>query len=124
MRRWVLTANLGNLLIGASKTFTGFSEDLSSAGSTVCTSGAYLHKHNPWVDFSNVSSASSQPFTSFPTNFTTLLTISFVIPNLNDDMHDGTISQADTWLQNNLGAYIPYDLLRNAGQARSVWRDH
>jgi hypothetical protein len=39
-------------------------------------------------------------------------------------MHDGTISQADTWLQNNLGAYIPYDLLRNAGQARSVWRDH
>ncbi|MGB9120915.1 MAG: hypothetical protein WCE73_09870 [Candidatus Angelobacter sp.] len=34
-------ANLGNLLIGASKTFTGFSEDLPSAGSTVCTSGAY-----------------------------------------------------------------------------------
>jgi phosphatidylinositol-3-phosphatase len=32
----------------------------------------------------------------FSTNFTTLPTISFVIPNLNDDMHDGTISQADT----------------------------
>jgi len=74
-------------MIGASKTFTGFSEDLPSAGSTVWTSGAYARKHNPWVDFPNVPSASNQPFTSFPTNFTTLPTISFVIPNLNDDMH-------------------------------------
>jgi len=114
IRRWVLTANLGNLLIGASKTFTGFSEDLPSAGSTVCTSGAYARKHNPWVDFSNVPSASNQPFTSFPTNFTTLPTISFVIPNLNDDMHDGTISQADTWLQNNLGAYIQFVKTNNS----------
>ena len=95
--------------MGASKTSTGFSEDLPSAGSTVCTSGAYARKHNPWVDFSNVPSASNQPFTSFPTNFTTLPTISFVIPNLNDDMHNGTISQADTWLQNNLGAYARID---------------
>jgi acid phosphatase len=100
------------------------------------------------VDFSNVSSASSQPFTSFPTNFTTLLTISFVIPNLNDDMHDGTISQADTWLQNNLGAYVQFVktnnsllivtwdeddgtaatiFLRSSSEcrsSRSVWRDH
>src|SRR6267142_2557362 len=118
IRRWVLTANLGNLLIGASKTFTGFSEDLPSAGSTVCTSGAYARNHNPWVDFSNVPSASNQPFTSFPTNFTTLPTISFVIPNLNDDMHDG---RRRRWHKQQP---YSYNLLRNAGQARSVWRDH
>ena len=100
-----------NLLIGASKTFTDFSEDLPSAGSTVCPSGAYVRKHNPWLDFSNVPSTSNQPF---PTNFTTLPTISFVIPNLNGDMHDGTISQADTWLQNNLGAYIQFVKTNNS----------
>jgi phosphatidylinositol-3-phosphatase len=105
IRRWVLTANLGNLLIGASKTFTGFSEDLPSAASTICTSGAYARKHNPWVDFSNVPSASNQPFTSFPTNFTTLPTISFVIPNLNDDMHDGPIKSVRTHRSEQPAAY-------------------
>src|SRR5215813_13786392 len=52
-------ANLGSLLIGAGKTFTGFSEGLPSAGSTACASGAYVRKHNPWVNFSNVPSASN-----------------------------------------------------------------
>ena len=48
----------------------------------------------------------TSPLRVFLLTSPTLPTISFVIPNLNDDMHDGTISQADTWLQNNLGAYI------------------
>ncbi len=57
--------------------------------------------------------ASNQPFTSFPTNFITLPTISFVIPNPNNDMHDGTISQA-ALLQNNLGAYIQFVKTNNS----------
>jgi hypothetical protein len=105
---------LGSELIAASKTFTGFSEDLPSVGSTICTSGAYARKHNPWSDFSNVPTASNQPFTSFPTDFTTLPTISIVVPNLNDDMHDGTIAQADTWLQSNLGSYIQFAQTHNS----------
>jgi acid phosphatase len=73
----------------------------------VCTSGAYARKHAPWVNSSNVPGADSVPFTSFPSssNFASLPTLSFVIPNLNDDMHDGTVAQGDTWLQNNLSAY-------------------
>ncbi len=106
--------NLGSLLIGAGKTFKGFSEDLPSAGSTVCTSGAYARKHNPWSNFSNVPTADNLPFTSFPTDFTTLPTISIVVPNLNDDMHDGTIAQGDTWLQNNLGAYVNFVKTHNS----------
>jgi acid phosphatase len=31
-----------------------------------------------------------------------------VIPNLNDDMHDGTIQQGDSWLQTNLLAYATW----------------
>src|SRR5262252_6264054 len=102
------TANLGSEVIAAGKTFIGFSEDLPSVGSTICTSGAYARKHNPWVNFSNVPTSSNQPFTSFPTNFTTLPVISIVVPNLNDDMHDGTIQQADTWLQTHIDPFVQF----------------
>lgn len=107
-------ANLGSEVIGAGKTFTGFSEDLPSAGSSICTSGAYARKHNPWSDFSNVPANSNQPFTSFPTDFTTLPVISFVVPNLNDDMHDGTIQQGDSWLQTHIDPYVQFAKTHNS----------
>jgi hypothetical protein len=108
------TENLSSELAAAGHTFTGFSEDLPSAGSTVCTSGAYARKHNPWVNFSNVAASANQPFTSFPTDFTTLPTVSIVVPNLNDDMHDGTIAQGDTWLQQHMNAYIQFAQSHNS----------
>ncbi len=108
------TENLATELVAAGRTFTGFSEDLPSAGSTVCTSGEYAEKHAPWVNFTNISTSSNQPFTSFPTDFTTLPTISFVIPNLLDDMHDGTIAQGDTWLQQHLNNYIQFAQAHNS----------
>jgi phosphatidylinositol-3-phosphatase len=48
------------------------------------------------------------PFTSFPADFSTLPTVAIVVPNLNDDMHDGTIRQADTWLQKHLDPYVQW----------------
>ncbi len=100
--------SLESELITAKKTFTGYSEGLPSVGSTVCRSGKYARKHVPWTDFSKDLAADNQPFTSFPTDFTKLPTVTFVIPNLNDDMHDGTIQQGDSWLQNNLLAYVTW----------------
>ncbi len=108
------TANLGSELLGAGDTFKGYSEGLPSTGSTKCSSGAYARKHSPWVNFSNVPASDSVPFTSFPTDYSTLPTLSFVIPNLDDDMHDGTISQADTWLNNNLSAYAAWAQSNNS----------
>ncbi|WP_084703976.1 alkaline phosphatase family protein [Phaeacidiphilus oryzae] len=107
-------ANLGSELLAAGRTFTGYSEGLPSAGSTVCTSGAYARKHAPWVNFSNVPGSDSQPFSAFPTDYSKLPTLSFVIPNLNDDMHDGTIAQADTWLKNNLSGYATWAQTHNS----------
>ena len=40
--------------------------------------------------------------------------LSFVIPNLKDDMHDGTITQADTWLNKNLSAYATWAQANNS----------
>lgn len=109
-------ANLGSELLGAGHTFKGYSEGLPSTGSTTCTSGKYARKHSPWINFTNVPTADSLPFTSFPSssNYASLPTLSFVIPNLNDDMHDGTIAAADTWLKTNISAYATWAKANNS----------
>jgi hypothetical protein len=107
-------ANLGSGLIGAGLGFAGYSEDLPAVGSTVCTSGAYARKHNPWVNFTNVPTSANLPLTSFPTAFANLPTLSIVVPNLNDDMHDGTIAQGDSWLKAHLDAYVQWAQTHNS----------
>lgn len=102
------SANLGSELLAAGKTFKGYSEGLPSTGSTTCSSGSYARKHSPWINYSNVPGADSVPFTSLPADFNTLPTVSFVIPNLKDDMHDGTVKQGDTWLNSKISAYATW----------------
>jgi hypothetical protein len=100
--------SLESELIAAGKTFVGYSEGLPAVGSSVCTSGLYVRKHAPLTDFSKDHASDHQPFTSFPTNFAKLPTVAWVIPNLDDDMHNGSIQQADSWLQTHLMAYATW----------------
>jgi hypothetical protein len=108
------TANLGQELVAAGRTFTGYSESMPSDGYTGCTSGTYARKHNPWVNFTNVSASANLRFSRFPTNFTTLPSVSFVVPNLCDDMHDCSISTGDTWLKNNIDPYAQWAKTHNS----------
>ncbi len=107
-------ANLGSELQATGLGFVGYSEGLPSVGFTGCASGQYARKHNPWSDFSNIPAAASQPFAAFPSDYSTLPQVSFVIPNLNDDMHDGTIAEGDSWLQANLSGYITWAQTHNS----------
>lgn len=107
-------ANLGSELIAAGLSFTGYSETMPSDGYTGCTSGAYARKHNPWVNFSNVPAASNLRFSRFPTDFSALPTVSIVVPNLNNDMHDGSVATGDTWARNNLDAYAQWAKTHNS----------
>ena len=107
-------ANLGSELLGAGYSFAGFSEDLPSVGSDTCTAGKYARKHAPWVDFTNIPGAASLPFASFPADYASLPTVSFVIPNLDDDMHDGTIARGDAWLGRNLSGYAAWAKANNS----------
>ena len=117
-----LTANLGAELIAAGLTFGGYSEDLPSVGSTVCTSGSYARKHNPWVNFDTgvnaVPTSANKPFFgSWPMSdaeFAALPTVSIVVPNLLHDMHDGSISQGDAWFWTNLQAYYSWAKTNNS----------
>jgi phosphatidylinositol-3-phosphatase len=98
--------NLGAQLIAHHRTFVGYAQSLPNAGSPVCTSGEYARKHAPWVNFADLpAKRTNRPFTAFPRDYAHLPTVSFVVPNLDNDMHDGTIAQADTWLRTNLGGY-------------------
>ncbi len=106
--------DLGGELIAAGKTFAGFSESMPSVGFTGCTSGPYARKHNPWVNFTDIPSGDNLPFTSFPSNFNSLPPISFVVPNLNDDMHDGTIAQGDSWLKTHIDPYVQFAKTNNS----------
>ena len=107
--------NLASELFTAGYTFGGFAEDLPAVGSPACSAGKYARKHAPWVNFTNVPPACAAPFSSFNarTDYASLPTVSFVIPNLDNDMHDGTIAQADTWLYSNLARYTNWATLNN-----------
>jgi len=101
-------------LIDAGKTFGGYSEGLPSAGSLVCKQDDYARKHAPWTYFANAPAANNLPFSNFPQNYDQLPTISWVIPNLIDDMHDGTIQEADNWLKANLSGYAEWAQTHNS----------
>ena len=76
------TANLGRYLLDASLTFAGYSEDLPGGEARRSVRREhYWRKHNPWVAFANVPAATNLPFSDFPTDYSPLPTLSFVVPN-------------------------------------------
>lgn len=106
--------NLATQLMAAGLTFATYSEDLPSAGYTGCTSGKYARKHNPVVDYPAVPAAANQPLTAFPTDYAALPTVSYVVPDLTNDMHDGTIAQADAWVLAHLKGYRTWAQTHNS----------
>ena len=93
--------SLYTALNAAGKSFRGFIESASP------------RKHNPWESFPEGTSVESD-LSQWPSDFTQLPNVAFVIPDLNDDMHDGTVQQGDTWLQNNLDSYIQWAKTNNS----------
>jgi acid phosphatase len=98
--------NLASQLLAHGQTFAGYAESLPRTGYLGCSSGAYARKHAPWTDFGNVPRSVGRPMGRFPSDFNRLPHLAFVVPNLNHDMHDGTIAQADTWLRTHLASYV------------------
>ena len=106
--------NLASRLIGAGRSFVGYSEDLPSPGWRGCTHRGYVRRHNPWVNFSNVPAAANQPLTAFPADFRKLPTVSFVVPNLCHDMHDCPKAGADSWLRKRFAPYVSWAATHNS----------
>ncbi len=101
--------NLVRHLLNAGKTWKSYAEGLPYVGYTGGDTGLYIKHHNPFAYISDVIYSQVQkdklvPFTYFANDLhnNNLPDISFVIPNRDDDAHDGTLGQADTWLRNNI----------------------
>lgn len=111
-------ANLGTNLINAGDSFAGYSENLRYEGDTTCSAwgvNGYARKHNPWVDFDNVPASSNKPFTEWPSaDYSQLPTVSFVVPNLCDDMHNCDRDTGDAWLRTNIDPYAQWAKAHNS----------
>jgi hypothetical protein len=111
------TPNLAGELLAYKYSFTGYSEDLPSVGYTGVKSGEYASKHSPWVYWQGTGANQippevNQPLSNFPADFNKLPDLSFVIPNMDDDMHNGVfnpiIQTGDKWLKEHLDGYIKW----------------
>ncbi len=92
---------LASILIASGHSFVGYVESGSPA------------KHNPWESFPEGFSV-EQNITNFPSDFSRLPNVSFVVPNLADDIHDGSIAQGDAWLQSHMDAYAHWAVANNS----------
>ena len=128
------TPNLGASLLQNGFTFKGYSQTMPSAGYLNCQykisklTGDYLYarKHVPWVNWqgnkeNNFPDSLSLPMSKFPIDFNKLPTVSFVVPDMDNDMHNigkpgdaAAIQRGDNWLKNNLGNYLKWARQHNS----------
>ena len=99
--------NLAQSLAAKHVSFAIYSENLPAVGFMGCASDdkLYRRKHNPVPDFPAVPAEDNRPFSDFPSDYSRLPAVSFVVPNMMNDMHDGTPAQADAWLIAKLDGY-------------------
>jgi len=98
--------NVGRQLLDAGFTFAGFSESMPTPGFTGTEAGRYRRSHNPWVDFADVPASSNLRFEDLPADFDKLPTVAIVVPNVDDDMHRGSIETADAWLHMHVDPFV------------------
>ena len=96
-------------IFGQGESWKAYQESMPSNCDT-SDSGLYKVSHNPAVYYTSLSGCSSKdvPYTQLATDLAhdALPAFSFITPNLNDDMHNGTIAQGDAWLSRNLPAIL------------------
>ena len=110
------TDNLASTLLDAGFSFASFSESLPAMGDVSCMSGAYQRKHNPVTNWQGTRLAAevNKRFADFPRDFSKLPTISFVIPDQDNDMHDGSFEAADDWLKTRIAPYADWAMKHNS----------
>jgi hypothetical protein len=104
--------NIVRELVSAGKSWKSYAESLPSAG-FLGDSYPYVKRHNPCAYLTDVvnSSAQTQNLVSMSqfnadVSSNQLPSFSFVVPNLLNDAHDGSLQVADQWLQNNIAPLI------------------
>src|SRR5574340_451861 len=110
------SANLASSLLDRGLSFASYSESLPAVGDLSCSSGAYQRKHNPVANWqgARLPAELNRRFADFPRDFSMLPTVSFVIPDQDNDMHDGSFEAADDWLKKHIGPYVEWAMKHNS----------
>jgi acid phosphatase len=108
--------NLATRLLDSGLSFASFAESLPEVGDVTCMSGAYHRKHNPVSNWQGTRLAAglNKRFIDFPQDFSKLPTVSFVIPDQDNDMHDGSFEAADDWLETRIAPYADWAMEHNS----------
>ena len=101
--------NIARHMLAANVPFRIYAEGISQ-GYVGGNTGAYLIRHNPYAMLSDiadnpqVANQTIWPFSQFATDLAngTLPEFSYIVPDVNDDAHNGSPHQADLWLQTNV----------------------
>jgi acid phosphatase len=101
--------NIARRMLAAGVSFKIYAEGITQ-GYLGGNTGLYLIRHNPFAMLSDVADSTQVanqciwPFTQFAIDLAngTLPEFSYIVPDVNDDAHNGTPQQADTWLQANV----------------------
>jgi acid phosphatase len=101
--------NIARRMLAAKVPFKVYAEGITN-GYLGGNTGLYVIRHNPFAMLSDVAGSQQAadavlwPFTQFTADEAshTLPEFSFVVPDVNDDAHNGTPLQADDWLQANV----------------------
>jgi phosphatidylinositol-3-phosphatase len=93
-----------------------YQEDLPYAGYEGLYGGTddlYYRRHNPLIDFTDVCPDTGQnmnvvPFTQMAKDFDAgkMVNYAWITPDVNDDAHNGSLQEADQWLQDHLPAIL------------------
>lgn len=112
--------NIARRMLASGVSFKIYAEGIAQ-GYLGGNTGTYLIRHNPFAMLSDIADSQQVanehiwPFTQFAADLDSgnLPEYSFVVPDVDDDAHDGTPREADTWLQNNvvipLSGYSAFD---------------
>jgi phosphatidylinositol-3-phosphatase len=113
--------NIVRELVKAGKSWKCYAENLPSAGYTGADSYPYLKHHNPFAYLSDVVGSSQAdnlvPFNEFSADLSsgTLPNFSFIVANVLNDAHDGTLAQADDWLKQHIDPLVSSTTFQNDG---------
>lgn len=114
--------NIFRELAKAGVSWKVYADSLPRQGYMGGDSGAYVERHNPARWYSDVinSPALQQnmvPFTQFAVDLAAgkLPAYSIIVPDVNHDAHNGTLGQADSWLQSNVAPLLNSPAFRAGG---------
>ena len=105
--------NIVREVLVAGKTWKCYAEGLPSVGYMGDAPDPYTRHHNPFTYLSDVVNDPVQqqnvvPFTQFATDLAgdRLPNYGFIVPNKDNDAHDGSLATADDWLARNIDPLI------------------